>query len=155
MIIKLFEGLGKNFVTELKLENGILGFPFPIKQRGYFSKDTLVGDCPGGLTFFVENPEGLVECGYLFMSRTYEFVLEIEDEAVGYSQLIALPQEIGRLLVHPFNRSVTSSKKTFDREVNEKIIRIEEALRINIIPQKFLKYAERLVLKMKNQLMEE
>jgi len=153
-IIKIVEGLSKNFVTEIKLENGIIKFPFPIQQEGYFSKNknTLLTDCVEDYTLFIEKDEELVVCGHL--SQLLSTSLKIRQEAIGYTELIALPKEIGRALVHPFNDSYTNSKDYFQKSLQNKISEIENAISENIIPQDFIMYAEKLISKMIEQLKE-
>jgi len=153
-IIKIVEGLGKNFVTEIKLENGVIKFPFPIQQDGYFSKNknTLITDCSEDYILFIEKDEELVICGHF--SQLLSTSLKIRQEAIGYSELTALPKEIGRLLVHPFNDSYANSKDYFQKSLQNKILEIENAISENVIPQEFLTYAEKLISKMKEQLKE-
>jgi len=152
--IKLFEGLGKNFVTEIKLENGVIEFPFSISQPGYFSKEqeTLSTDCLGDYTFFAEDGEELIVCGYLSHLTTTS--LKIRPEAVGHNQFIVLSNTVGRMLIHPFNDSHTNNKEYFRNSLLRKISEIEEAIPQNLIPHNFVKYAENLISKMKNQLKE-
>lgn len=153
---KIFEGIGKNLVTEIELENGIIKFPFSIQQTGHFSelKNTLLTDCSEGFIFFVEKEGNLVKCGDFYISMKGGKSLKIETEAIGRDTFLALPQEIGRMLVYPFNSSYTNSKEYFQKSLLENNSTIENAIVENKIPQDLLKYAEKLVLKMKKQLEE-